>query len=270
MPIEIERKGRCYIVKDADGHVHAKCTSKANAEKQMHLLEGVAHGWNKKGAGVEIVEEQPIYTPDDEDRQKVKKCACKKKMSSRVIKPGFLIFKGGAIVGSYKTQKQAEKALKRPDTDTSDEMRVKGEPFVPPNGVTPMPKPKPPLPIIKKGSSTLKQGPVDDLPAGMKCMDNSIYMKGGVAHCTYVPKKHKPFPPPAPKPTTGSGVGSWKDFVTKSMKGKKFGSKAEVNSFMKQLSQKFKSGSGVEPLLLVPGLGKGEKLSVPGPVYKSK
>jgi hypothetical protein len=73
------------------------------------------------------------------------------------------------------------------------------------------------------------------------------------------------------KEKVGGAVGSsWKAFVTSKMKGKKFASRTEVNEYMKKLSKEFKSGkksgSGVEPLLLADGLGKGAHLSQPGPV----
>lgn len=50
MPYEIERKGRCYsVINTKTGQVHAKCTSMKKAEAQLHLLQGVEHGWKPTG-----------------------------------------------------------------------------------------------------------------------------------------------------------------------------------------------------------------------------
>ena len=39
--------GACYRVKNKNtGQVHAKCSSKSNAKKQMRLLHAIDHGWH--------------------------------------------------------------------------------------------------------------------------------------------------------------------------------------------------------------------------------
>jgi len=46
MPYTTVKKGTCYSVVNKDtGRVHSKCSSKANAIKQMKLLYGVESGW---------------------------------------------------------------------------------------------------------------------------------------------------------------------------------------------------------------------------------
>ncbi len=39
----------CYTVKNSQtGEVHAKCSSKVNAERQVRLLNALDHGWKPK------------------------------------------------------------------------------------------------------------------------------------------------------------------------------------------------------------------------------
>ena len=46
MPYKSVRKGKCFDVENLEtGKVHAKCTTRAKAQKQMNLLRGVEHGW---------------------------------------------------------------------------------------------------------------------------------------------------------------------------------------------------------------------------------
>lgn len=51
MPYELEKaSARCWIVKNVEtGKVHAKCTTKTKAQKQLALLRGVEHGWTPTG-----------------------------------------------------------------------------------------------------------------------------------------------------------------------------------------------------------------------------
>ena len=50
MPYTIEKEGSCFkVINKKTGKVHAKCTTKAKAEAQLHLLQGVEHGWEPSG-----------------------------------------------------------------------------------------------------------------------------------------------------------------------------------------------------------------------------
>lgn len=73
------------------------------------------------------------------------------------------------------------------------------------------------------------------------------------------------------KNISSNKMSTWKDYVKKSMQGKKFSSRAEVNDFMKKISAEWKSkkGTGVEPLLLVPGLGNSNTTFSVNPPLKS-
>jgi hypothetical protein len=46
MPYTTVKKGTCYsVVNKETGQVHSKCSSQANAIKQMRLLYGLDSGW---------------------------------------------------------------------------------------------------------------------------------------------------------------------------------------------------------------------------------
>jgi hypothetical protein len=51
MPYSIHHNSpKCWeVVNTETGKVHAKCTTKKRAEAQLHLLEGVDHGWRPTG-----------------------------------------------------------------------------------------------------------------------------------------------------------------------------------------------------------------------------
>ncbi len=55
MPYSIERitsgknKGKYRVINSQTGKVHASATSKANAQKQVNLMQGVEHGWHPTG-----------------------------------------------------------------------------------------------------------------------------------------------------------------------------------------------------------------------------
>lgn len=68
MPYQISKKGSCYsVINRETKRVHAKCTSKANAEKQMRLLYGVESGWQPSQSYREFVKREftkrPAGTP---------------------------------------------------------------------------------------------------------------------------------------------------------------------------------------------------------------
>ena len=51
MPYTIRkvRNMPCYTVKNSKtGEVHAKCSSKVNAQRQLRLLNALDHGWKPK------------------------------------------------------------------------------------------------------------------------------------------------------------------------------------------------------------------------------
>ena len=83
-------------------------------------------------------------------------------------------------------------------------------------------------------------------------------------------KKGKKKCPCKKKVVVGGGTSNqaWKAYIKKHMGGKKFASRQEVNEYMKKLASEFKSGAGIEPLLLKKDLGKGENISVPGPLAR--
>lgn len=47
----VERQGKmCYeVVNKETGRIHARCTSRRNADRQRRLLEGVEHGMTPRG-----------------------------------------------------------------------------------------------------------------------------------------------------------------------------------------------------------------------------
>lgn len=68
MPYQISKKGSCYSVRNTETkRVASKCTSKANAEKQMKLLYGVESGWQPSQSYREFVKREfakrPAATP---------------------------------------------------------------------------------------------------------------------------------------------------------------------------------------------------------------
>lgn len=97
MPYEIERKGRCYEVRDLQGNIRAKCTSKAKAEAQRRLLYGIETGeWKptgkkkiRRGRGikldqvpegeVEVVDNQKIFMPEENASESECECEDAKK-----------------------------------------------------------------------------------------------------------------------------------------------------------------------------------------------
>jgi hypothetical protein len=59
MPFEISKKGMCYSVVNTDtGRAHSKCSTKANAMKQMKLLYGVESGWKPSSSYREFVKRE--------------------------------------------------------------------------------------------------------------------------------------------------------------------------------------------------------------------
>lgn len=56
MPYAIEKitsgknKGKYKVVNKETGKVHARATSKTNAQRQVRLMQGVEHGWKPTGA----------------------------------------------------------------------------------------------------------------------------------------------------------------------------------------------------------------------------
>ena len=69
MPYQVEKRGKCYRVVNTDtGAVHAKCTTKTNADRQIRLLRGVESGkWKPATSYKEFVSQQfkkrPAGTP---------------------------------------------------------------------------------------------------------------------------------------------------------------------------------------------------------------
>ena len=122
---------------------------------------------------------------------------------------------------------------------------------------------------------------VEKAAKGRKTM--SIQMEGGaldegidvvneqpIAHPIPVPDKKTALPldtPATMQATTVAGT-NWKSFLASKLKGKKFSSRSDINEAMRQASAEWKSkkGSGKcggsNELLLAPGLGSGEPLSV--------
>lgn len=62
MVFKIEKDGKCYKVIGKRGKIHAKCSTKKDAEAQVRLLEGVDSGkWKptgKKGGMIKL--SQPV------------------------------------------------------------------------------------------------------------------------------------------------------------------------------------------------------------------
>lgn len=44
-----ERKGKVQVVNTRTGHVKAKGTTKAKAQRQVNLLRDIEHGWEPTG-----------------------------------------------------------------------------------------------------------------------------------------------------------------------------------------------------------------------------
>jgi hypothetical protein len=61
MPYSLKKIGKSWqVINTETGEIHSKGTTKAKAEAQIHLLQGVDHGWKPTGRGGISVGEQPL------------------------------------------------------------------------------------------------------------------------------------------------------------------------------------------------------------------